>query len=121
MGDPMAQAEQEMAEKKVDNEGDLEREKLLEKLGTYRREAEATFSAAESFQGNRIGFVFKMGVQGLGYYQDLNAPVISTKKPVVVSNNPEEMDVPASVFGGLAVAAASVENKVEKDDGEGAS
>jgi len=128
--DPMAQAESEMADKKVENEGDLERDKLLEKLGTYRREAEATFSAAESFQGNRIGFVYKMGVQGLGYYQDLNAPVISTKKPVVVANNPEEidigldleeMDVPASVFGGLAVAAASVENKVEKEDGEGAS
>eukprot|EP01065_Artemidia_motanka_P019086 TRINITY_DN22568_c0_g1_i1.p1 TRINITY_DN22568_c0_g1~~TRINITY_DN22568_c0_g1_i1.p1 ORF type:complete len:583 (+),score=184.80 TRINITY_DN22568_c0_g1_i1:58-1749(+) len=31
---------------------------------------DSEFSAADSFQGSREGFVFKMGGQGLGYYRD---------------------------------------------------
>ncbi len=46
--------------------------KLLEQLGTTGREREAYFEGPfDSFQGSRLGFVYKLGIKGLGYYEDL--------------------------------------------------
>eukprot|EP00397_Hematodinium_sp_SG-2012_P009482 GEMP01009569.1.p1 GENE.GEMP01009569.1~~GEMP01009569.1.p1 ORF type:complete len:869 (+),score=177.26 GEMP01009569.1:122-2728(+) len=119
--DPMAQAEQEMAQKSnaPGNDDSLEIDALLERLGTNAKEAKASFEPSATFQGRRLGFVFKMGVQGVGYYEDNNRPTSMgeppRKKRALVSNpeeidiglDLEEIDIPSAVFGGLAETAAS--------------
>ena len=92
-----------------------ERDAVLARLGTTEREAKANFAPCESFQGARLGYVFKLGVQGVGYYEDTNRPVqsaatasaakrrkVSNPEEIDIGLDLEEMEIPSSVFGGLA-------------------
>jgi len=128
--DPMAAAEQEMDKaamvKEEEMDDPLDFEAQLKKLGTTDREARSNFEPAESFQGSRIGYVFKMGVQGLGYYEDNEAyakkpgkaaasgtamkkgGILSNPEEIDIGMDLEELDVPSGVFGGLAETAANL-------------
>jgi len=122
--DPMAEAEKRMAdaEKVKDEDGEedpLDIAAILKRLGTTDREARANFEPCDSFQGSRLGYVYKLGVKGLGYYEDNEAYASKTQPKKARTNvvNPEEIDigldleemeVPAGVFGDLAETAANL-------------
>jgi len=50
--------------------GDAKRPRTTSDATTARRELLAGFQPCEGFRGPREGFVFKLGVKGLGYYED---------------------------------------------------
>lgn len=165
--DPMAQAERIIKEKEEENESEnnnnkgkeknldkdedgfrkvVDRDTLLKRLGTTTEEENCNFEPCGSFQGQRIGYVFKLGVQGLGYYEDNNnysskkitsssssssstATLKKTKAKKIVNpeeidigldlDDLEEMEVPLAVMGGLAETAANlppVEIPQEKEE-----
>merc|ERR1712151_915960 len=74
--DPMQAAEQAMkaAEERKRAGGalgsDAKRQRVTADATTARKELLAGFFPAEAFEGARKGFIFKLGVKGLGYYED---------------------------------------------------
>jgi len=119
-----AQAELDAVVKKEhedDEEDPLDFDAIVKRLGTTERESRSNFEPSDRFVGSRVGYVFKMGVQGLGYYEDnskfateTSAPkkkhgnIVSNPEEIDLGMDLEELDVPAGVFGGLAEAAASM-------------
>lgn len=75
-----AAAEAEAAEKGEDTE-------IKDEDGTAKREY---FEPAASFQGARLGFAFKMGPRGLGYYRDFKQELVpkGEKKEKVEKQEP---------------------------------
>mmetsp|Transcript_67839 Transcript_67839/g.220868 ORF Transcript_67839/g.220868 Transcript_67839/m.220868 type:complete len:982 (+) Transcript_67839:210-3155(+) len=74
--DPMQAAE---AKLKSDEErkrgggalgGEAKRQRVTADAGTARKELMGQFQPGEEFEGARKGYVFKLGVKGLGYYED---------------------------------------------------
>lgn len=53
--------------------GDVKRQRVTADASVARKELLAGFQAAERFAGARPGFVFKLGVRGLGYYEDASS------------------------------------------------
>lgn len=50
--------------------GDAKRQRVTSDAGTARKELMGQFEPTETFSGPRKGYVFKLGVKGLGYYED---------------------------------------------------
>ncbi|CEM02311.1 unnamed protein product [Vitrella brassicaformis CCMP3155] len=91
------------------------------------------FIQTDAFQGGRLGYIFKMGPHGLGYYRDAAmvgeeaaeqppAPTAPTKPKPTGEEIDIEMDleasVPAEVFGSLGEQAAeqkAIERELEKE------
>jgi len=84
--DPMAAAENALladSDRKraggaAGNEG-AKRARTTADAGTARKELLSEFQPAESFSGAKAGFVFKLGVKGLGYYEDTSLHDLETK------------------------------------------
>merc|ERR1712183_1192281 len=77
MGDPMQAGERalksdEDRKKQASSAlgGDAKRQRATADATTARKELIAGFEPAERFTGVRSGYVFKLGVKGLGYYED---------------------------------------------------
>ena len=70
------------------------REELLEQLGTYQLEKDSFFEECERFTGYRPGYVFKLGIKGLGFYEDLREKRKNELK-----------------MGGISTAGQTVESK----------
>lgn len=74
--DPMAAAEnalksdQERKRAASQADGSAKRARTTIDAGTARKELISEFQPCDAFAGARRGFVFKMGVKGLGYYED---------------------------------------------------
>lgn len=74
--DPMAAAEEEMkTEEERKRKGgalgiDAKRQRVTADAETARKELLGNFEPAEGFEGPRDGFIFKLGIKGLGYYED---------------------------------------------------
>merc|ERR1711920_616266 len=74
--DPMQAAEQAMkaAEERKRAGGalgsDAKRQRVTADATTARKELLAGFFPAETYEGTRKGYIFKLGVKGLGYYED---------------------------------------------------
>merc|ERR1712232_804476 len=49
---------------------DAKRQRVTADAGTARKELLGKFEPAEAFEGARPGFAFKLGIKGLGYYED---------------------------------------------------
>merc|ERR1719436_1022739 len=50
--------------------GEAKRQRVTADAGTARKELMGKFEPSETFEGARAGYVFKLGVKGLGYYED---------------------------------------------------
>mmetsp|Transcript_59329 Transcript_59329/g.138202 ORF Transcript_59329/g.138202 Transcript_59329/m.138202 type:complete len:886 (+) Transcript_59329:105-2762(+) len=50
--------------------GDAKRQRVTSDAVVARKELLAAFHPSEGFEGGRHGFIFKLGVKGLGYYED---------------------------------------------------
>lgn len=74
--DPMQAAEEKLKteeERKRGGDplgGEAKRQRVTADAGTARKELMGQFDPAETFKGVRKGFIFKLGVKGLGYYED---------------------------------------------------
>merc|ERR550514_1028667 len=150
--DPMQAAEAQLTaeeRKRKERSGEVadaesKRRKLMEELGTTGKERMAKFEEAEAFAGPKAGYIFKLGSQGLGYYEDLTekqvrereqeqglAPsgppglaAVSSTAPAAAAN-PEEIDldidleeapIPAEVFSGSAGGSSVLTKEKERLD-----
>mmetsp|Transcript_112671 Transcript_112671/g.283248 ORF Transcript_112671/g.283248 Transcript_112671/m.283248 type:complete len:977 (+) Transcript_112671:106-3036(+) len=74
--DPMQAAEQKLKSEEDLKRGggaqggEAKRQRVTADAGTARKELMGNFQPSETFNGARAGFVFKLGVKGLGYYED---------------------------------------------------
>jgi len=74
--DPMQAAEEKLKSEEDRKRGggaaggEAKRQRVTADAGTARKELMGNFQPAETFQGVRAGYVFKLGVKGLGYYED---------------------------------------------------
>eukprot|EP00928_Gymnodinium_smaydae_P070601 TRINITY_DN54408_c0_g1_i1.p1 TRINITY_DN54408_c0_g1~~TRINITY_DN54408_c0_g1_i1.p1 ORF type:complete len:968 (+),score=248.96 TRINITY_DN54408_c0_g1_i1:128-3031(+) len=74
--DPMAAAEQQLKSEEERKRsggamgGDAKRQRSTQDAGTARKELLGAFQPAETFEGMRPGYIFKLGLKGLGYYED---------------------------------------------------
>merc|ERR1719277_1257695 len=50
--------------------GDPKRARTTADAVTARKELLSQFHPADTFEGARKGFIFKLGIKGLGYYED---------------------------------------------------
>jgi pre-mRNA-splicing factor SYF1 len=114
--DPMAAAEQELKSEEDRKRGLAgaasgdanKRQRTTTDPGTARKELLAQFQPTETFQGVRPGYVFKLGLKGLGYYEDASVRELelrATKKAedekkaalaerrAAAQNNPEELEL----------------------------
>ncbi|CAD7932214.1 unnamed protein product [Amoebophrya sp. A25] len=85
-----------------DDKMDAKRRKLLEDLGVTQRERDAYFEPCDSYTGHKLGYVFKTGIKGLGYYEDVvmqsasagnKAGVISRKAVSYNEQGAEDLDL----------------------------
>merc|ERR1719450_1079734 len=59
-----------------------------------KKELLAEFHPAKAYMGSRIGFVFKLGAQGLGYYKDLSTKEMDAAERAPTVNTEEiELDL----------------------------
>mmetsp|Transcript_37540 Transcript_37540/g.86680 ORF Transcript_37540/g.86680 Transcript_37540/m.86680 type:complete len:885 (+) Transcript_37540:71-2725(+) len=83
--DPMAAAEEalqgEESRKRAGGAagGDAKRQRGTADAGTARKELLGAFEPSAGFQGRRPGFVFKLGLHGLGYYEDASLAQLEQK------------------------------------------
>lgn len=82
--DPMKQAEEELqADKKRKAGGaaggDAKRMRAGGDANVARKELMGGFEPSDSFKGARPGFVFKLGVKGLGYYEDASSSELEAR------------------------------------------
>eukprot|EP00913_Durusdinium_trenchii_P020467 g19227.t1 len=74
--DPMAAAEEQMkTEEDRKRQGgalgpDAKRQRVTADAQTARKELLGKFEPAETWEGIRDGFIFKLGIKGLGYYEE---------------------------------------------------
>jgi len=74
--DPMAAAEEQLKSEEDRKRGpgapggDAKRQRVTADAGTARKELMGRFEPADAFAGARPGMIFKLGVKGLGYYED---------------------------------------------------
>lgn len=74
--DPMAAAEQKLkSEEELKRTGgavggDQKRQRVTADPGVARKELFGQFEPSDTFEGARKGLIFKLGVKGLGYYED---------------------------------------------------
>lgn len=113
--DPMAAAEEALkSEEDRKRSGgalgsDAKRQRVTADAGTARKELLGKFEPFEEFEGARPGFVFKLGVKGLGYYEDSSLKEIEARsaaaaaaerkalaqerKEAAAEANPEEIEL----------------------------
>ncbi|CAD7956988.1 unnamed protein product [Amoebophrya sp. A120] len=65
------------------------RNKLLEELGVNQRERDAFFEPCDTFGGSKLGYVFKTGIKGLGYYEDAVGSSLLQSRTGVISKKAE--------------------------------
>jgi len=128
--DPMQAAEQKLKseeERKRGGDalgGEAKRPRVTSDAGVARKELMGQFEPADTFQGFRRGYLFKLGVKGLGYYEDepgaggpaaAAAPASAAAAPRAApqaAENPEEIelnldDEDDDADGGGAAASSS--------------
>eukprot|EP00440_Ansanella_granifera_P025146 gb/GFBE01027317.1/.p1 GENE.gb/GFBE01027317.1/~~gb/GFBE01027317.1/.p1 ORF type:complete len:948 (+),score=285.40 gb/GFBE01027317.1/:1-2844(+) len=84
--DPMAEAESQMKSEEerkrkggaLGTEG-AKRQRVTADATTARKELLGKFEPADGFEGPRQGFVFKVGIKGLGYYEDTSLQQIEAR------------------------------------------
>merc|ERR1712232_543754 len=96
-------------------------------MGTAKKELLSEFQASEVFQGFRQGFIFKLGLKGLGYYEDASVSELEAKavrkaederraalaeRKAAAQSNPEELELDLDLDdddedGGAAPSASS--------------
>lgn len=83
--DPMAAAEEQMkTEEDRKRQGgalgpDAKRQRVTADAQTARKELLGKFEPAETWEGIRDGFIFKLGIKGLGYYEDSSLQQIEAR------------------------------------------
>eukprot|EP00930_Biecheleria_cincta_P082485 TRINITY_DN7220_c0_g2_i1.p1 TRINITY_DN7220_c0_g2~~TRINITY_DN7220_c0_g2_i1.p1 ORF type:complete len:957 (-),score=230.22 TRINITY_DN7220_c0_g2_i1:93-2963(-) len=83
--DPMAAAEEQLkSEEDRKRSGgalgsDAKRQRVTADAGTARKELLGKFEPCEAFEGVRPGFAFKLGIKGLGYYEDASLKDIEAR------------------------------------------
>uniref|UniRef100_A0A7S1RQK7 Pre-mRNA-splicing factor Syf1/CRNKL1-like C-terminal HAT-repeats domain-containing protein n=1 Tax=Alexandrium catenella TaxID=2925 RepID=A0A7S1RQK7_ALECA len=111
--DPMQAAEQALRSEEDRKRaggalgGEAKRQRTTADAVTARRELLSGFEPAEAFQGARRGSVFKLGVKGLGYYEDASIADLENRSAVAAEQerrsaavarksaaaNPEEIEL----------------------------
>lgn len=93
--DPMAVAEKEVVEdRKRRTSGDGPGGKKM-RVGTTpveKKELLTEFHASKTYTGSRIGFVFKLGAQGQGYYKEMSDKAADAAEKLATVN-PEELEL----------------------------
>jgi len=83
--DPMAAAEEQLkSEEDRKRQGgalgsDAKRARVTADAGTARKELLGRFEPADGWEGVRAGFIFKLGIKGLGYYEDSSIKEIEAR------------------------------------------
>jgi len=141
--DPMQAAEEKLiAEEDLKRGGgalggDAKRQRVTADAGTARKELMGRFEPADAFAGARAGMMFKLGVKGLGYYEDSSVAEMEARSRAEAQRereavardrhsapaNPEEIeldldddddeDEAASSSAGPAVASRSNPEEIE--------
>merc|ERR1719329_1625703 len=116
--DPMQAAEQALQTEEdrkraggVMTGNDTKRQRVTADAVTARKELLCTFEPSESFRGARPGFVFKMGVKGLGYYEDSSLLQLEAK---IAANTEQERQ--AETAGRRQAEANPEELELDLDD-----
>lgn len=111
--DPMAAAEEQMrSEEDKKRKGgalgpDSKRQRVTADAETARKELLGKFEPTDTFEGVRDGFIFKLGIKGLGYYEDSSLREIEARsaaaaaaerkalaaEKAAVETNPEEIEL----------------------------
>lgn len=94
--DPMQAAEKELKSEEDRKRqasaglgGDAKRQRVTADATTARKELIAGFEPAERFTGVRSGYVFKLGVKGLGYYEDASLAELERRSAVAARRERE--------------------------------
>lgn len=95
------------------------RNRLLEELGVNQRERDSYFEPCESYMGTKLGYVFKTGIKGLGYYEDSvgerkKAAGVIAKKAVAYEGAALSNKRPAGAEGGEEQDAKETSKKESK-------
>lgn len=111
--DPMAAAEEQLKSEEDRKRGggalgsDAKRQRVTADAGTARKELLGKFEPSEVFEGARPGFAFKLGIKGLGYYEDSSLKDIEARSAAAAAaerkalaqerkaaeTNPEEIEL----------------------------
>jgi len=112
--DPMQAAEKELKSEEDKKRGggamggDAKRARSTTDATTARKELLGGYEPAETFQGARPGFAFKLGLKGLGYYEDASIQELETRarekaeeerraalaeRRAAAAENPEEIEL----------------------------
>merc|ERR1719155_263969 len=93
----MAAAEAETAaerKRKADAPAGAGKKAKVGNTPVEKKELLAEFHPAKSYLGSRMGFVFKLGAQGLGYYKDLSVKEMDAAERAATVNTEEiELDL----------------------------
>lgn len=94
-------------------------------FGSTKLNSLSGFSASAMFAGERPGYVFRMGAEGLGYYSDpigieTEPPIVVASEEICIANDEvdvEELAIPSAVFGAAGMVAGRAGSGAEKGVG----
>jgi len=117
--DPMQAAEEKLkSEEDRKRSGgalgsDSKRQRVTSDAITARKELMGAFEPTNTFQGARAGYIFKLGVKGLGYYEDATIHEMEARSRAEAEK--ERRAAIAELKGGVAAGGADNPEEIELD------
>jgi len=121
--DPMQAAEQALKSEQERKRqagsalgGDAKRPRTTADAATARKELLGSFQPAEKYEGSREGHIFKLGIKGLGYYEDASLAQMEARSAAAAA---EEQKAARRQKKAAAAAAENPEEiELDMDDDE---